>query len=196
MGNPVLAPEERFAYRHYRTWPKDERWELIDGQAWNMSPAPGTRHQDLSGRLFLLIATYLKGKTCKVFAAPFDVLMPEADEPDDDVSTVVQPDIVVICDRSKLDSRGARGAPDWIVEILSPSTAAKDYGVKLALYRNRGVREYWIVDPAAKVVHAWVLGEDGQYCKERIYAAGDRASSAVLSGLVVDTAELFSDLDY
>ena len=195
MGNPELAPDERFCYKHYRTWPEGERWELIEGQAWSMSPAPLRRHQGLSGYLFLEIGTFLKGKPCKVYDAPFDVLLPESNEADDDVDTVVQPDIVVYCDRTKLTVAGARGAPDWVIEILSPSTAKKDLSDKFDLYQRHGVREYWIVDPDARVIHAWRLEESGRFGKEKLYAIGEAAPSAVLEGLVVETKELFADLD-
>jgi Uma2 family endonuclease len=196
MGNPLLAPGERFTYRHYRSWLDEERWELIDGQAWSMSPAPMREHQELSGKLFVEISVFLKGKPCKAYDAPFDVLLPGSEEEDDDeVDTVVQPDIVVFCDKSKLTKRGARGAPDWVIEILSPRTAKKDYEVKHRLYERHGVREYWIVDPKAEVIHAWRLGDDGRYGEERIYEDCEAAPSSVLEGLVIETRELFADLD-
>ena len=195
MGNPALTPQESFTYREYRTWPDDERWELIDGQAWAMSPAPMTRHQDLSGKLFLAIGNFLEGKPCKVYSAPFDVLFPQGEESDDETRTVVQPDIVVICDKSKITERGGRGAPDWIIEILSPRTAKKDLETKYRLYERHGVREYWIVDPGAKVIHAWRLGKDGRFGEESIYDEGENAPSSVLAGLVIDTQRLFSEQD-
>jgi Uma2 family endonuclease len=198
MGNPALTPGERFTYRHYKTWPDEERWELIDGHAWAMSPAPRRRHQELSAKLFREISVFVKGKPCKVYAAPFDVLLPEKDEADDDVDTVVQPDIVVFCDRSKLTERGARGAPDLAIEILSPSTSRKDQREKFDRYERAGVREYWIVDPAAWSIWLYHLGPGGRFdegeLKERL---GDVApiASKVLEGLVIDPMELFADLD-
>ena len=164
----MLSPGERFTYRHYRTWPDEERWELIDGQAWSMSPAPMREHQELSARLFNMVYDLLKGKPCKAYDAPFDVLPPGSEEKDDEVDTVVQPDIAVFCDDSKLTKRGARGAPGRIIEILSPRTAKKDYEVKHRLYERHGVREYWIVDPKA-------------------------APTSVLEGFVVDLKELFAE---
>jgi Uma2 family endonuclease len=195
MGNPALAPEERFAYRHYRSWPDEERWELIDGRAWSMSPAPMWRHQRILLRLGTKIQAFLEGKPCEPCIAPFDVLLPRSDEDDDEVDTVVQPDLSVFCDKSRLTARGARGAPDWVIEILSPRTAKKDFEVKHHLYERHGVREYWIVDPAAKVVHAWRLGEGGRFGEEKIYEEGESAPSAVLEGLVINTKVLFADLD-
>ncbi len=194
MGDPALTPGARFTYGQYKTWPDEERWELIEGKAWAMSPAPLVRHQELLGRLHLTIGNFLAGKPCRVFLAPFDVRLPRSDEPDDEVDTVVQPDIVVFCDGRKLDRRGARGAPDWAIEILSARTAKKDYETKHLLYQKHGVREYWIVDPAAAAVHVWRLGDDGRYGEEELYEAEGSLASSVVSGLSIDLAALFADL--
>ena len=195
MGDPAQTPQERFTYRQYRTWPDSERWELIEGHAWAMSPAPMTRHQELSGKLFLDIGIFLKGKPCKVYDAPFDILFPKGEESDDEVQTVVQPDIVVICDRSKITKRGGRGAPDWVIEILSPRTAKKDFETKHRLYERHGVREYWIVDPGNESIHAWLLGPETRFGEEQLYEDGEAAPSTVLEGLVIDTRELFAELE-
>jgi Uma2 family endonuclease len=198
MGNPELAPDERYTYCHYRTWPDSERWELIEGQAWAMSPAPKPRHQDFILAMASSIRAFLKGKACKVFIAPFDVLLPEADEHDDAVSTVVQPDIAVFCDKAKLTERGARGAPDLVVEVLSPSTSKKDLNEKFNLYERHGIREYWAVDPAAWSVWVFRLAPGGRYdsgeLRERL---GDVSpiESRALEGFVLDPAGLFAELD-
>jgi Uma2 family endonuclease len=202
LGNPALTPNERYTYRNYRTWPDDERWELIDGRAWAMSPAPKSRHQALVWRLSSLLYNFLKGKPCRAYPSPFDVLLPEGDEADDDVSTIVQPDVSVFCDKSRITERGARGAPDLVMEILSPSTSKRDQSVKFELYERSGVREYWVVDPAAWSV--WVYHLQGvSAATPRRYDEGelrDRLgdtsplSSRVLEGFVVDLEELFSDL--
>lgn len=115
-----------YTYRDYYTWPIDERWELIDGKAYNMSPAPTRRHQEVAGELFRQTANFLQNHPCQIYAAPFDVRLPRGGEADDLIDTVVQPDLSVICDSEKLDKAGCRGAPDWIIEVLSPATAAKD----------------------------------------------------------------------
>lgn len=198
MGNPNLAPEERFTYRHYRTWPDSERWELIDGHAWAMSPAPRTRHQDIQAQLITALRVFLKGKPCKAFDAPFDVLLPEGEEADDEIDTVIQPDIVVYCDRSKITEAGGRGAPDLVVEILSPSTSKKDQHEKFALYERHGVREYWVVDPAGHWLCVYRLGTEGKYdegeLRERLRDYGP-IESQVLAGFAVEPEELFSVLD-
>jgi Uma2 family endonuclease len=198
MGNPALAPDERFTYRHYRTWPDSERWELIEGHAWAMSPAPQRIHQKVSGRLFRWMGNFLEGTTCEVYEAPFDVILPEGDQNDDEVHTVVQPDIVVYCDPSKLTEAGARGAPDLVVEVLSPSTSKKDQREKFDLYQNHGVREYWIIDPAGAWLCVYRLKADGLYDEGELreplrdYAP---VTSRVIEGFPVDPKELFADLD-
>ena len=198
MGDPNLAPDERFTYRHYRTWPDSERWELIEGQAWAMSPAPSRHHQGLVGRLFAEMDAFLRGKPCRAYLAPFDVLLPEGDEQDDDVYSVVQPDIVVYCDRSKLTEAGARGAPDIAVEILSPWTSKKDLNEKFRLYEKHGVREYWVVDPAARSLWVYRMTSSGRFdpgeLRVRLSDMSPIASN-VLESFSVDPEELFADLD-
>lgn len=200
MGDRNLAPQERFTYRHYRTWPDSERWELLGGLAWSMSPAPRRIHQEMQARLITELRIFLKGKPCKAFDAPFDILLPAGMESDDEVDTVVQPDIVVYCDRSKLTEAGARGAPDLVVEIFSPSTARKDLNEKLRLYERHGVREYWVVDPGNRSILVFrpVVGEGGA----AVYDYGELReqgrdwsplASRVLEGFSVDPKELFSD---
>ena len=193
MGIPVRKTDGHYTYRDYRQWSDGERWELIDGVAWNMSPAPARLHQEISGRLFYTIYGCLEHKECQVYAAPFDVLLPGLDERDeDDVSSVVQPDISVICDMNKLTDNGCTGAPDWIIEVLSPHTARKDIDVKFHLYERHGVREYWIVDPGDRYVHVYLLDENEKFPEEPdIFMSGDRIICAVVGGLVVEPDQLF-----
>ncbi len=193
MADLARNLDERYTYGDYRTWDDDERWELIDGRAWCMSPAPMRRHQKLILRLGRKIGDFLEGRTCEAYIAPFDVLLPEGDEDDEDVQTVVQSDLVVYCDRSRLRDFGARGAPTFVIEILSPSTAKKDLGDKFALYERHGVREYWVVDPDAHVVHAWDSDNSGRVGRERLHKLGESVKSTSLDGLVVDTGELFAE---
>src|SRR5665647_2743669 len=123
----------------------NERWELINGQAYNMTPAPSRRHQEISGQLHTLFNNYLRGKTCRIYAAPFDVRLPQMQESYEQTSTVVQPDLVVVCDKTKLDQQGCKGSPDLVMEITSPSTFQKDLKEKFNLYERVSVLEYWIV---------------------------------------------------
>ena len=190
----TLAEQERgrFSYKDYCKWTDDERWELIDGVEYDMSPAPSRIHQKLSGELFVRIYNVLKEKQCDVYAAPFDVRLPDyAEASDEEVFTVVQPDIVVVCDESKLDERGCLGAPDLVIEILSPYTAAKDMKIKRDLYEKHGVREYWLVHPTDKTLMIYSLRQDKQYAKAEIYAGQDTVESTVIEGLKIELTDLF-----
>lgn len=193
MGNTALKSEQTWTYADYCSWPDDERWELIDGVAYAMSPAPSRRHQELSGALFNQFYNYFKGKMCKVYAAAFDVRLPEFPEQSDAaVETVVQPDIVVVCDPSKLDDKGCKGAPDLVVEILSPATGGKDLTVKFDLYERHGVKEYWIVQPVDKTLMVFSLQENGCYGVPGRYAGDDKVAVPLLGDLVIDLGELFT----
>jgi len=177
---------EHYTYADYCKWDDDERWELINGEAYAMAPAPAWEHQDVSGNLFLQLRQFLDGKPCKVFAAPFDVRL-NADSYDD---TVVQPDIVVICDRAKLSGTGCVGAPDMVIEILSPSTTRHDTHTKFRLYQEFGVREYWIVNPDAKTLTVHVL-ENGKYYTST-YTDTDIAPVHVLEGCEIVLEKVFA----
>ena len=178
--------ERLYTYTDYLTWDDDQRWELIDGVPFLMS-APTVRHQEILGNLYLLFGNHLKGKPCKVFFAPFDVRLAK-DTTDD---TVVQPDLVIICDKSIMMKTGCEAAPDMAIEILSPSTGVRDKAIKLELYQRTGVKEYWIVDPAEKLVHTHIL-EDGRYYIS-CYMKTDTAPVHVLDGFEVDLAEVFAE---
>jgi Uma2 family endonuclease len=195
-GKEVLMPlvqrqlEDRFTYGDYRTWPEDERWELIDGVAYDMSPAPSRYHQKISGEFFYQFRSQLTEGPCQIYAAPFDVRLPEGDEADDDTVTVVQPDLVVVCDRNKLDDKGCKGAPDLIIEILSHSTASKDLHEKFKLYEKVGVKEYWIVHPLDRTV--MVFRREGELFGQAAMFAGEEHIKVPLLGeLVIDLKQLF-----
>lgn len=151
---------QHHTYGEYLAWDDDQRWELIDGIAYAMSPAPSRIHQRLVLELARQIANALEGTTCEVNIAPFDVRLPKSDEADEKVDTVVQPDLAVVCDPAKLDDRGCRGAPDWIVEVLSPATAAHDHILKRKIYERAGVGEYWLVHPADRIVTVYRIVDD------------------------------------
>lgn len=193
MGLPVRKMDRVYAYRDYRSWPDDERWELIHGVAWNMSPAPSVNHQRLVGRLHTIVARHLEGRECEVLVSPVDVFMPGSpDQKKDDIDTVFQPDLVVACDAAKVSQKGVRGAPGWLIEILSPYTSQKDLSVKLALYEEQGVREYWIVDPGNRCVHVYLRNDEGRYGEVRLHEETTEVASATCAGLVLGLRDLFS----
>jgi Uma2 family endonuclease len=185
-------PQEKpwYTYADYKEWELDEgeRWEIIYGEAYAMS-APNTRHQEILGGLFNQFYNFLKGKPCKVYPAPFDVRLFYAEDESDD--TVVQPDIVVICDEKKRGPEGCRGAPDLVVEILSPSNTAVEMERKRKLYREAGVREYWLVDSENKglTVYRFHNGE----ILTSAYGSADTVSVAVLPGLNIPLEEVFAE---
>jgi Uma2 family endonuclease len=193
MGPLAISSTAKYTYKDYLTWDDDERWELISGQLYNMTPAPSRRHQKLSGELFRQFANFLFGKTCEVYDAPFDVRLPEPGESDDDAQNVVQPDLVVICDPSKLDDHGCKGSPDLVVEILSPSTSRKDLKEKFLLYERAGVKEYWVVDPVAKTVMAFRQYIDSRFGRPDVYSEEDKAPVGVLEGLTIDLGLVFKE---
>lgn len=183
--HPVKNMGQRFTYGDYAKWPEDERWELIDGVAYAMS-SPSRLHQFISGEIVFQIRSHLSDRRCDVYAAPFDVRLPENDEADDNIVTTVQPDISVICDSDKLDNKGCRGAPDWIVEILSPSTALQDLDRKRWLYERHGVKEYWIVHPTDRWVMIYTLGDDGQYGHAQVAGMDEALGVRLFPELLID----------
>lgn len=195
MTNLALRHEQIFSCRDYLQWNKG-RWELIDGEIFDMTPAPSRQHQKVSIDLAVKLHTLLKDSPCEVYAAPFDVRL--ADQPqakDEEIITVVQPDIVVICDLAKLDDRGCLGAPDLVIEILSPHSAAKDLKIKRNVYEKHGVREYWLVHPTDKLFIVYRLGEDGLYGKDEIYADEDVIASNAIAGVTINLTDIFGPPD-
>ena len=187
------AEMERYTFADVLTWPDGERAELIDGEVILMAPAPSRGHQEISGEVFRQLANYLEGKKCKVYHAPFDVRLFEKDgDTPEDVNTVVEPDITIVCDHSKLDDRGCKGAPDMVVEVLSPSTLRHDRLVKLGLYQRAGVREYWIVDPDSSTVQVF-LQRDGSLQLHEVYDRQGVAKVNVLDGCFIELSKVFSE---
>jgi Uma2 family endonuclease len=156
-----LDLSKTYSYADYLTWKFEEQLELIKGKIFKMSPAPRTNHQRISRKLTNNLLTVLKNKPCELFYAPFDVrlLDKKKSTADKDIYTVVQPDLCVICDTSKIDERGAIGAPDLVIEILSPGNSKKEMKYKYDLYQEAGVLEYWIVNPENKTIFIYVLKE-------------------------------------
>ena len=182
--------KESYTFADCLTWPENERIELIDGEAVMMS-LPSTVHQKISGELFRQLANFLEGKKCEVFPAPFGVRLFEKDgDSPENVDTMVEPDISVICDRDKLDRHGCKGAPDLIVEILSPSTQRRDRLIKLELYQRAGVREYWLVSPEEQTVQVLLL-TNGLLLPHELYKKGDIAKVNVLEGCFLELEKVF-----
>ncbi|GHV79343.1 hypothetical protein AGMMS49944_11340 [Spirochaetia bacterium] len=183
---PLLKEKEYYTYADYLEWDENYRAEIINGEVYEMS-SPATIHQDISMNLSGILWTYLKGKTCRAFAAPFDVrLFPEPDKSD---NTVLQPDLMVICDPSKIGKLSCNGAPDLVIEILSPSNTGKDLIIKFNLYLEAGVREYWVIDPETSLVKV-NLFEKGHY-NVSTYGRSDMVPVTVLPGLTIDLKTLF-----
>ena len=184
---------KRYTYADYLTWIDDKRRELIDGFIQLMTPAPKRKHQGISSFLHYSIFSYLKNKKCKIYTAPFDVrLSKDGETGDDKIYTVVQPDISVICDLQKLDDRGCIGAPDLIVEILSPSTAKKDMNDKFVLYQEVGVKEYWIVNPNDENINVFLLDKKGKYQLIGMYAGDMGVKVNIFNDLVIKLEDIFS----
>ena len=182
-----------YTYGDYLHWPGEIRCELIDGVIYDMSPAPTVRHQEVLVELVAQAQAALRDGPCQVLVAPLDVRLPHEDEADEVIDTVVRPDLVVVCDESKLDRHGCRGAPDWVVEILSPSTSAKDQVAKRKLYERSGVREYWIVHPEEGVLTVYLLDDQGRYPVSRTYETKGASEVAVLPGLSIEWGRLFPE---
>lgn len=182
-----------YTYGDYLTWSDDNRYELIDGVVYNMTPAPYRQHQGILGELHRQIANYLFDKDCDVYGAPFDVRLPEGEEADEEILTVVQPDLAVICDHNKLDKRGCRGAPELVIEIVSPHSGGRDRKVKRELYERFGVEEYWIVDYNEKTVEVYKLDETGEYGKSKIYIDEDELPVGILEDLKIDLGLVFKE---
>ena len=180
-------------YGDYLTWPEDVRYELVDGVAYMMAPAPAISHQDIAGEVFRQAANALAGSPCRVLIAPVDVRLPKANESDDMIDTVVQPDVLAVCDPAKLSERGVRGAPDWILEVLSPSTAGHDQVRKRRIYEQAGVREYWMVHPTDRVLTVYRL-ESGAYGKPDVQMLEGATPIGVLPGVVIAWDELAARL--
>lgn len=192
MGTNSVKQDQIYTYENYLTWPDEERWELIAGTAYAMT-APSRQHQQILGNLFLEFGNYLKGKQCEVYAAPFDVRLPHKNETAKNSTTVVQPDITVVCNRDKLDAKGCCGSPDLIIEILSPATASHDMIRKRRVYELNGVKEYWIVDPAHSIVTQFLLA-GGEYGKMEFFDRESEISPAIFPDLIIRLKEIFPPL--
>jgi len=194
METLQLDLNKRYTYADYLTWFDDIRRELIDGFVKLMSPAPRRVHQEVSSNLNSLLWNYLRRKKCKVYHAPFDVRLPEnGDNEASKTYTVVQPDLCVVCEVSKLDDKGCLGAPDFIIEIVSQGNSKHDVETKFNLYQKHAVREYWIVHPHDQTVNVFVLDNNGKYQFGGLYAKGTTVKVNIFDDLFIDLSEVFED---
>lgn len=185
-----LPQERRYSYADLLAWDDNTRYELYDGVPVALA-SPSDVHQSILGELYLQLGNYLKGKKCKAYLSPFDVRIfeEEGDNPES-INTVLQPDLMVVCDQSKVDRHGIHGAPDLVIEILSPATARYDKFVKFRLYQRAGVREYWLVDPSTRTVSVYSL-EDGAYHASTVYTADLSVPVGVLDDCQIDLSTVF-----
>ncbi len=186
-----------YSYADYLTWRLDQTVELIKGKIFTMSPAPNVKHQRISRNLFKPIVNYLADKRCEVFSAPFDVKLYDRRKSklsDREVFSVVQPDLCVICDKDRLTEQGCDGAPDWIIEVLSPGNNKKELRFKYDLYQESGVGEYWLVFPYERAVQQFVLDRDGEaYRLHALYPGDETAKPYLFPELKIDLAEVFAE---
>lgn len=181
-----------YTYADYLLWRIEERLELIKGKIFKMSPAPSLVHQRISTQLQGTLFNFLKASSCDLFSAPFDVRLfndKKSKDANRQIYTVVQPDLCVVCDTAKLDQRGCLGAPDLIIEILSPGNSSKEINEKFDLYEETGVREYWLVEPAENAVLVYVLNEEGKYIG--LKPTTTTLKSSIFPDLVIDLKDIF-----
>jgi Uma2 family endonuclease len=185
-------PSVSYTYADYLQWQFEERLELFRGRIFKLS-APNTKHQVIAGNILVSVKNFLGRQKCQVFIAPFDVRLPVKNrKKDNEVTTVVQPDICIVCDETKIDTRGCCGAPDLVVEILSPGNSHKEVNLKFELYEEAGVKEYWIVYPEEESLAIFLLSENGKYDGATLYAGKDKINSKAVPGLIIDTKEIFT----
>jgi len=194
MTGLAQRDDQLHTYGDYLEWPSEQRCELVEGRAYPMSPGPDLAHQDLVGEIFVQVSLALRGQPCRVFVAPLDVRLPRSEEElDAQIDSVVQPDVLVVCDTSKLDRRGVRGAPDWIVEVVSASTASHDQVRKRRLYERAGVSEFWLVHPTDRVLTVYRL-VGTEYGRPDTQALEGETPVGVLPGVVIRWNEVAARL--
>lgn len=179
----IKKAAQKFTWDDYTTWPDEERWEIIDGVAYNMTPAPSVKHQVVAGNFFSQLKQKLANKTCKPFISPVDVVLSEYD--------IIQPDVFVICDKNKIAEANIKGSPDIVVEVLSPATALKDLREKKSLYERFGVKEYIVVDPIEEYSERFLLDTDGTYSKGEVFGPLEVLPFKLLEGIEVNLWEVF-----
>lgn len=182
MADPAEKTSQRFSWNDYKGWPEDEHWQIIDGQAYGMTAAPNIKHQRVAGNFYRILGNKLDGKPCTPFIAPTDVVF-------DDLN-IVQPDVLVVCDKSRITEANIQGAPDLVIEVISPSNSFMDKKLKLELYERFGVPEYLVVDPVGDLVERYCLVE-GKYGRAEIFPWYGELPLVSLPGMVLSLWEVF-----
>ncbi|MFN3802726.1 Uma2 family endonuclease [Belliella pelovolcani] len=198
LKNRVEEPASaygHYTYADYLTWQMEEMVELIKGKVFKQSAAPRRIHQDVSGKIFNMLYNFLERQPCKIYAAPFDVRLPVKSKKHEDIDTVVQPDICVVCDPDKLDELGCIGAPDLVVEILSPGNNKKELQNKYEVYEESGVKEYWVIHPNECTLLIYTLVNE-KYIASRLFTMGDIVKSNAVAGFEFDLTEVFENLQH
>lgn len=193
MGSNALQKDGRYTYADYVQWPADQRWEIVDGVAY-MLTSPNTKHQQICVQLVVEFGAYLRGRNCQVFTSPYDVVLPDKSESEISSSNVVQPDLLIVCDRNKLDDKKCIGSPDLVVEIISPSTAKRDMRYKYQLYEHHGVREYWIVHPDYPLIEQFA-SEEGAFKKIGSFSSEDEMTPHIFPDLTIKLSNIFDPTD-
>ena len=193
MAGSSKRKQQRYSYADYLTWDDDKRYEIIDGEVFDMITPP-LSHQLILGTILVQMANYFHDKPCELLMGPLDIALPDGSKCDDKIFTVVQPDIMVICDPKKIEERGIVGAPDLAVEIISPETVRKDSIIKRELYERHGVKEFWLVHPVDRLIRVYKLGKNGLFGREEVYDDQAQIEIAQFAGLSVDCRRLFPPL--
>lgn len=189
MAGAARKIEQRHSYADYLGWDDENRYEIIDGLVYDMN-APLRLHQKYVVEFVAVFHAFFKNKACEVYVAPFDVRLAKKTKKDEEIFDVVQPDISVICDPEKLDDKGCIGAPDLVIEVISPSTASMDQVKKRALYEKHGVREFWLLHPDDRLLFIYQLGKSG-YGKPEVYDDTAEVSSFIFPELSIDLKTIF-----
>lgn len=187
---PLPQENKRYTYEDYLNWPNDERCELLEGVPY-MQAAPAWQHQAITFELGRQFGNYLIGKSCSAFTAPFDLIILDGVIDEDKSRNVVQPDLLVICNKSGLKGTGYFGTPDLIIEVCSPSTIRNDKVLKFNKYEKAGVKEYWIVEPEGKFISIFTLQENKRYGRPEIYTEVDKVKVGIFENLIVDLELVF-----
>ncbi len=189
-GRASAKKPKKFTYADFLTWPEGDTREIIDGVVYDMTPSPSHEHQEILADFVAQFRTFLRGKKCRVIP-DIDVVIPHERESDDKAETVVRPDLLVLCDHTKLDDKRVRGAPDLVLEIVSPSSGSYDAIKKRRLYERAGVKEFWLVQPANKLVMVFILEADRTFGSVEIYDDTSKIPVHVLPGLEIDMTTVF-----